>query len=108
MQQDKERNNKSIIWSADDKAEYSFMVKPSATDKETDPPEVEHTIYSYYMERYGITLKYPKVSIFNSQNKICFEITQLFHLITYTLIVDAMYLCRKKGVVSYRVHVSGC
>ena len=51
-----------IIWSADNAEEHSFEMKTRrATEDDPDPPSVTHTIYTYYRDRYGITLRFPKV-----------------------------------------------
>lgn len=56
-------HKKRIIWSADDPGEYSFTSKPKRTEDNPEPEEVTHTIASYFQTRWGIKLRYPKVSI---------------------------------------------
>ena len=59
----------SIIWCADDPAEYSFEVQPrkkkeNGNQEEVPSGEVQrYTVADYYKSKYGITLKYPKMPI---------------------------------------------
>ena len=51
---DSEGKGNTILWSADDVNEYSFTVKN--TERTT-------TVAEFFKDRYGITLRYPKMPI---------------------------------------------
>ena len=63
---------KSIIWSADDPNEYSFEMER----KEQDPLSV--TVRQYFLERHGITLRFPKMPLIYVGNGEWFPVEFLF------------------------------
>eukprot|EP00588_Corethron_pennatum_P003372 CAMPEP_0194288282 /NCGR_PEP_ID=MMETSP0169-20130528/36486_1 /TAXON_ID=218684 /ORGANISM="Corethron pennatum, Strain L29A3" /LENGTH=864 /DNA_ID=CAMNT_0039035237 /DNA_START=14 /DNA_END=2608 /DNA_ORIENTATION=+ len=78
MRKDKSQENKeaqvrenkeaqvSIKWAADDPSIHKFTPKPrqhEGEDQENAPPLVTYTVASYFLEKYGIRLKYPKMPI---------------------------------------------
>lgn len=67
---------KDIRWACDDPSEHSFTVPGRSSDQPPElqgegadseapppPPPVTHTIASYYLEAYGIRLRYPKMPL---------------------------------------------
>ena len=67
---------KDIRWGCDDPTEYSFTVPGRAPDQPPElqgegadaeapppPPPITHTVASYYLEAYGIRLRYPKMPL---------------------------------------------
>ena len=70
---DQNKNNQKIIWAADDIALYSFFERKREGEDDGIPPK-EYSVYSYFIERYGITLKYPKMPIVFLGNKEWFPI----------------------------------
>ena len=69
-------DKKGIIWSADDPNEHSFEMNVTRpTEDNPNPDKVTQTIESYYREKYGILLKYPKVSYLKHSLKYYFDQT---------------------------------
>jgi hypothetical protein len=64
-----------IVWGADDENLYSFLERKREDD---GVPPKKYTVYSYNKERYGITLRYPKMPIVFLGNKEWFPIEFLF------------------------------
>jgi hypothetical protein len=64
-----------IIWGADDERLYSFEERKREDD---GVPPKKYTVYSYNKERYGITLRYPKMPIVFLGNKEWFPVEFLF------------------------------
>ena len=58
MRQDQSCNYAKIIWGADDPEIYHFFLC-----KREDDGAKQYTVYSYFKERYNITLKFPKMPI---------------------------------------------
>lgn len=64
---------RGIRWAADDPEQHSFDVTPRAPrggvvqgeegEAPPPPPPVTHTVASYFLDRYGIRLQYPKMPL---------------------------------------------
>lgn len=76
----------SIIWSADDLAEHSFLITPYDTNKRAsigdesdekqakteEQPEKKHTVSSYFLDKYGKKLRYPEMPcVYTGRNEWC-------------------------------------
>ncbi len=68
---DQNRDNLKIIWGADNTDLYSFEERKRVDDGV--PPKV-YSVFSYFRERYGYTLRFPKMPIVFLGNKEWFPI----------------------------------
>ena len=71
MKYDVNNANQRIIWGADDPALYSFPERKRIDDGVE--PRV-YTVFTYYKERYNVTLRYPKMPLIFLGNKEWFPI----------------------------------
>ena len=71
MKYDVNNANQKIIWGADDPALYSFPERKRIDDGVE--PRV-YTVFTYFKERYNVTLRYPKMPLIFLGNKEWFPI----------------------------------